>query len=78
MSYYTISLTLFLKFKNNRKFVFQQDTLKHNTAVVVEEYSQNKICNRWIGTYETVDWATKFPDLTPSDFFLWRHLKNVV
>uniref|UniRef100_A0A1Y1L7H2 Tc1-like transposase DDE domain-containing protein n=1 Tax=Photinus pyralis TaxID=7054 RepID=A0A1Y1L7H2_PHOPY len=34
--------------------------------------------NRWIGRGGPVAWPPRSPDLTPLDFFLWGHLKNLV
>lgn len=33
---------------------------------------------RWIGRRGTIEWPARSPDITPLDYFLWGHLKNVV
>ena len=33
---------------------------------------------KWIGRGGPIAWPPRSPDLTPLDFFLWRHVKNVV
>ncbi|KAL4132664.1 hypothetical protein QTP88_009783 [Uroleucon formosanum] len=57
---------------------FQQHGAPAHNAIVVREYLQDKFGNRWMGTYGAVAWPPRSPDLTPLDFFLWRHLKNEV
>ncbi|XP_066600983.1 histone-lysine N-methyltransferase SETMAR-like [Prorops nasuta] len=32
---------------------------------------------RWIGRGEPIAWPPRSPDLTPLDFFLWVHIKNL-
>jgi len=34
--------------------------------------------NRRIGRGEPISWATRSPDITPLDFFLWGILKNII
>lgn len=34
--------------------------------------------DRWIWTNEPTRWPARSPDLTPIDFFIWSHVKNVV
>jgi len=29
--------------------------------------------NRWIGRGEPQNWPARSPDLTPLEFFLWKH-----
>ncbi|XP_003246904.1 uncharacterized protein LOC100570164 [Acyrthosiphon pisum] len=57
---------------------FQQDGAPAHNAIVVQEYLQSTFGNRWMRTYGAVAWPPRSPDLTPLDFFLWGHLKNVV
>ena len=33
---------------------------------------------KWIGRGGPVAWPPTSSDLTPLDFFLWRHVKNIV
>jgi hypothetical protein len=65
-----------LEIRNN--VFFQQDGVPAHNTIVLREYLQNKLGNRWICTYEAVAWPPRSPDLTLLDFFLWGHLKNVV
>lgn len=57
---------------------YQQDGAAPHYAVGVREYLNQVFPNRWIGRRGTVEWPPRSPDLTPLDFFLWGHLKNVV
>ncbi|EZA60089.1 hypothetical protein X777_13914, partial [Ooceraea biroi] len=34
--------------------------------------------DRWTGRGGRISWPARSPDLTPLDFFLWRHLKHEV
>jgi hypothetical protein len=34
--------------------------------------------DRWLGRGGPVSWPARSPDLNPLDFFLWRHLKEIV
>ncbi|CAF3410413.1 unnamed protein product [Rotaria socialis] len=33
---------------------------------------------RWIGRRGAIEWPARSPDLTPTDFFLWGYLKDIV
>lgn len=57
---------------------YQQDGAPPHYALAVRSYLDQVFPNRWIGRRGTVEWAPRSPDLTPLDFFLWGHLKNVV
>ncbi|XP_060855227.1 uncharacterized protein LOC132932896 [Metopolophium dirhodum] len=56
---------------------FQQDGAPAHNAIIVKNYSNKFFPNRWIGTHGVIPWPARSPDLTPLDFFLWGHLKNV-
>ena len=34
--------------------------------------------NRWLGRGGPVAWPPRSPDLTPLDYYLWRHMKTLV
>ncbi|XP_025204363.1 uncharacterized protein LOC112601133 [Melanaphis sacchari] len=57
---------------------FQQDGAPAHNAIIVKNYLNEIFPNRWIGTHGVISWPARSPDLTPLDFFLWGHLKNVV
>lgn len=57
---------------------FQQDGAPAHNAIIVKQYLNEIFPNRWIGTHGVIPWPARSPDLTPLDFFLWGHLKNVV
>jgi len=57
---------------------FQQDGAPAHNAIIVKNYLNEIFPNRWIGTNGVIPWPARSPDLTPLDFFLWGHLKNVV
>ena len=51
-------------------FVFQP-----HRDIRVRAHLDGKCNNCWIGRQGPVEWFARFPDLTPSDFFLWVHFK---
>lgn len=57
---------------------FQHDGCPAHNAYGVREYLNDTFPNSWIGRGGTINWPARSPDLTPCDFFLWGHLKNVV
>ncbi|XP_053448571.1 uncharacterized protein LOC128586608 [Nycticebus coucang] len=58
--------------------VFQQDRAPCHFALQVGQFLHEKFPNRWIGSGGPFSWPPHSPDLTPLDFFLWRHLKTNV
>lgn len=61
--------------RNN--IIFQQDGAPAHNSRIARAYL-NENFNAWIGTNGTIRWPARSPDLTPMDFFLWGHVKNVV
>ncbi|KAJ8914275.1 hypothetical protein NQ315_011009 [Exocentrus adspersus] len=49
----------------------------HNSRIVID-YLQQRFGQNVISTNGTVRWLPRSPDLTPLDFFVWVHLKNIV
>jgi hypothetical protein len=64
--------------RRNRSIMFQQDGAPPNFTVDVRKYLNHQFPDRWIGRDGPIRWAPRSPDLTPLDFFLWGHVKNVV
>lgn len=62
----------------NENLWFQQDGAPPHYAADVRRYLDQVFPNRWIGRRGSIEWPPRSPDLTPLDFFLWGHLKNVV
>ena len=45
----------------------------------VINYLNSNFSNRWIGRPgNLLEWPPRSPDLTPCDFFLWEHVKEMV
>ena len=59
-------------------YIFMQDSTSPHYAIPVQNYLNNKRPNNWIGRGGPVNWPARSPDLTPCDFFLWRHVKAKV
>lgn len=43
-----------------------------------EEYLEETFPGKWIGRRGAIEWPARSPDMTPLDFFLWGHIKNLV
>lgn len=57
---------------------FQQDGATAHTANVTMEILREIFPGRLISRFGDLAWPPRSPDLTPSDFFLWGHLKERV
>lgn len=55
----------------------QQDGAPAHNANMVKNYLNDQFESKWIGTNGPVKWPPRSPDLTPLDFFLWGHIKDV-
>jgi len=60
------------------KIYFQQDGAPAHYSLIVRDWLNNKLPNRWIGRRGPIEWAARSPDLTPLDFFLWGYVKQKV
>ena len=61
-----------------RSIILQQDGAPPHFAIDVRKYLDHQFPRRWIGRGGPIRWAPRSPDLTPLDFFLWGHLKNII
>lgn len=57
---------------------FQQDGAPPHFGIEVREYLNQTFPGRWIGRRGTIEWPARSPDMTPLDFFLWGHVKNLI
>lgn len=57
---------------------FQQDGAPPHFGRIVREYLDEIFPGKWIGRRGTIEWPARSPDMTPLDFFLWGHIKNIV
>jgi hypothetical protein len=44
----------------------------------VRDWLDENFPARWIGRRGAIDWPARSPDLSPADYFLWGHLKDIV
>ena len=65
--------------------IFQQDGAPPHWAHIVRDYLNETFPNQWIGRGAgksdgkgLLEWPPRLPDLTPLDFFLWGHVKQLV
>mgnify|MGYP001047299604 CR=1 FL=1 len=81
-NYLSMLQTFFLpevrKLHKVRSILFQQDGAPAHFAIDVRQYLDQHFPNRWIGRGGPIRWAPRSPDLTPLDFFLWGHVKNII
>lgn len=61
-----------------RRMWWQQDGASSHTARIARAILNRQYPGRWIGLRGPISWPPRSPDLTPLDFFLWGHIKNVV
>lgn len=57
---------------------FQQDGCPAHNTLAVREYLANTFPNRVIGTFSTIPWPPRSPDLSLQDFFLWPYIKSKI
>lgn len=74
----SFSLPEVKKLHKVRSIILQQDGAPPHFAVNVRKYLDHQFPNRWIGRGGPIRWAPRSPDLTPLDFYLWGHLKNII
>ena len=58
--------------------IFQQDGAPSHWGSHVRRFLDATFPNRWIGRDGPTPWPPRSPDNTPTDFFLWRYVKNKV
>lgn len=61
-----------------RRMWFQHDGAPAHFSNIVREYLNVVFRNRWIGRGGPIPWPPRSPDLTPIDFCLWGHMKQLV
>lgn len=57
---------------------FQHDGAPPHYGIGVREWLGEQLPGKWIGRRGPVEWPPRSPDLTPLDFYLWGHLKQIV
>ena len=57
---------------------YQQDGAPAHYGRIVQEWLNHNYPHRWIGRNGPIAWPPRSPDLTPLDFYLWGHLKDLV
>jgi len=57
---------------------WQQDGAPPHWALRVRDHLNQIFGTNWIGRDGQIHWPPRSPDLTPCDFFVWGHLKNLV
>ena len=58
--------------------IFQQDGAPPRWGFEVRQFFNDTFPERWIGRDGPIPWLPLSPDITPSDFFLWGYVKDIV
>jgi hypothetical protein len=64
--------------QTRREMWYQHDGAPPHFGTQVRDHLNSVYPGKWIGRGGPVGWPARSPDLTPPDFFLWGHLKEVV
>lgn len=57
---------------------FQHDGCPAHYRIGVRQFLDDNYPNRWIGRGGPIPWPARSPDLTPLDFYVWGHMKQLV
>lgn len=64
--------------RTRREMYFQMDGAPPHYSANVRNFLNRKYPQRWIGRNGPIHWPARSPDLTPLDFYLWGHMKQLV
>ena len=63
---------------NIEHLLWQQDGAPPHFHHDVTAWLDRNFNQRWIGRRGPTEWPARSPDLSPPDFFMWGHIKNLV
>lgn len=58
--------------------IYQHDGAPPHNTLPVREHLNETFPARWIGRNGHIEWPARSPDLSPLDFYLWGHWKELV
>src|SRR5215469_14982797 len=61
-----------------RQITFGLDGAPPHFGFVVRDALNDRFPGRWIGRAAPIPWPPRSPDLTPLDFYLWGHVKDMM
>lgn len=61
-----------------RRMIFQNDGCPAHYRLTVRQLLDERYPNRWIGRAGPIPWPARSPDLTPLDYYVWGHMKEMV
>lgn len=64
--------------ETRRLMIYQHDGCPAHFRLTVRQWLDENYPRRWIGRGGPIPWPARCPDLTPCDFYLWGHMKNLV
>jgi hypothetical protein len=57
---------------------YQHERAPSDFSQVFRQYRNHKFPNWWIGLGDAQNWPPWSPNLNPSDYHVWRHMKDMV
>lgn len=60
------------------QMIYQHDGCPAHFYRNVRQWMDERYPHRWIGRGGPIPWPARSPDLTPCDFYLWGHMKELV
>lgn len=64
--------------QTRRAMWFQHDGAPAHSSRTVKAFLDERFPDRWIGRGGPIAWPARSPDLTPLDYYLWGHMKQLV
>lgn len=64
--------------QTRRNMIYQHDGAPAHSTTRVINWLQEKYHHKVIGRNAPISWPPRSPDLTPMDFYLWGHFKEIV
>lgn len=58
--------------------IYQHDGCPAYFRITIRQLLDENYPNRWIGRGGPIPWPARSPDLTPLDFYVWGHMKDLV
>lgn len=63
---------------NRQGMIYQHDGCPAHYRRTIRELMDQWFPNRWIGRGGPIPWPARSPDITPLDFHVWGHMKELV
>ena len=67
-----------LTLQRRMNMLYQHDGAPPHFTNAVRDHLNVTFPDRWMGRNGPILWPARSPDLTPLDYFLWGHIKEIV